>query len=298
MSSNFREKILKKVLKNPPDGDLKEFMPEDKYKISCIFVFYKRIHLMEGILFCLDEQDFKKNDFEVILVEDRGGSEEGRALKDKFPALNICYYNPPSGWGLMGYMRNYGLSKARGEIVLFLDDDTVILDKNFLGKMYDLFCEDNNLMAVIPRGNPSYCLLENRYSYHDPYFFTNRCIAYRRRCLRELKGFDNSFIGQEDVEFAIRFLAKNCKFKTTDEIQHYHPPLIVKDLNKAAAVGYSFSKSKYNIWFKFLLGINGARWLPRILFPTKKNLYMARFSCGFILGFIKGMLGAKPPLYT
>ncbi|NOY65202.1 MAG: hypothetical protein GXO97_07405 [Nitrospirae bacterium] len=123
-------------------------------------------------------------------------------------------------------------------------------------------------------------------------------MAYRRKCILELKGFDNNFIGQEDVEFAIRFLAKGYKFITTSEIQYYHPPLIVDNLNKAAAVGYSFSKSKYNIWFKLLLGINGARWLPRILFPTKKNLYMARFSRGFILGFAKGMLGAKPPLYT
>ncbi len=295
---DFRTLVLRRLLKDPPKGDLDEFIPDNRYKISCVFVFYKRIHLMETILSCLNEQTFSKEDFEVVLVEDRGGSEEGSSLKARFPSLDIKYHSPSSGWGLMGYMRNFGLSRAQGEIVLFLDDDTVIMDGEFLERLYGLFKSDERLMAVLPRGNASFCLLEGRYSYHDPFFFTSRCTAYRRDCLIKLRGFDSSFIGQEDVEFAIRFLARGYKFMATDEIQYYHPPLIVDNLNKAVAVGYSFSRSRYNLLFKFLLGINGARWLPRIIFPTKKNKYMARFSYGFILGFIKGMVGAKPPLYT
>ncbi|NOY65201.1 MAG: glycosyltransferase family 2 protein, partial [Nitrospirae bacterium] len=120
MFLKIRERILKTILQNPPEGDLTEFEPEDKYKISCIFVFYKRIHLLECILFCLSEQDFDRYDFEIIIVEDRGGTEDGKTIKDRFPSLNIRYFNPSNKWGVMGYMRNFGLSRARGEIVLFL----------------------------------------------------------------------------------------------------------------------------------------------------------------------------------
>lgn len=252
---------------------------------------------MENILYCLDVQSLEKTDFEIILVEDRGGSDDGRSLKARFPSLNINYYNPSSGWGLMGYMRNYGLSKAKGEIVLFLDDDTVILDNDFLKKLYSLFRNDAELMAVIPEGSASYCLLKGRYSFHEPFFFTNRCMAYRRSCLIEMKGFDNSFIGQEDVEFAIRFLAKNHKYIKSSDVKYYHPPLLVQNNKKAEAVGYSFSKSKYQLWFKILLGVNGARWLPGILIPTKRNIYMSKFAYGYLRGFIKGLLNMPPPLY-
>ncbi len=295
---DLRKRLLRFLLKDIPKGDLKEYVPYNKYKISCTFVFSKRINLLKQILLCLESQEFKKDEFEIILVEDRGGSPEGKSISYEFPNLNISYYSPKRRIGLMGYMRNYALSKAQGEVVLFLDDDTVIWDKLFLKKLYSFFQDDIDLMAVIPKGNPLFCLIKECYSYHDPFFFTNRCMAYRRSCLIEMKGFDSNFIGQEDVELAIRFIAKGYKFIKTEEIQYYHPPLIVNKLDKAVAVGYSFGRSKYKGWIKIFLGINGARWLPRIIVPTRKNVYMAKFSLGFILGFIKELLGTKPPFYV
>lgn len=294
----MREKILKILLKNPPKGDLWEWEKEDCYKISCVFVFWKRISLIKSILNCLLWQKFNKKNFEVILIEDKGGTELGRNLKDEFYSLNISYFAPSTNHGKMGYMRNYGISKARGEIVLFLDDDTVILEPQFLSNLYNYFKIDASLMAVIPKGNASFCLIKPKYSYHDPYFFTNRCMAYRRKCLIELKGFDNNFIGQEDVEFAIRFLAKGYKYIKTDAIQYYHPPFIVKDLKKPQAVGYSFAQSKYPFYLKILLVINGARWLCRIIYPTFKNINMAKFSVGFIFGFLKGLCKKEKVSYV
>jgi len=297
LSFNLRKRVINSLLKEIPKGDLQEYIPQIRYKISCVFVF-KKIKLISHALLCLEKQDIGKDDFEVVLVEDRGGSVEGRVISEKFPELNISYHSPKTGWGIMGYMRNYGLSRAQGEIILFLDDDTVIWDRSFLKKVYKFFKDDADLMAIIPKGNALFCLINGRYFYHDPFFFTNRCIAYRKSCLIELNGFDSSFIGQEDVELAIRFIARGYKFKITDGLQYYHPPLIVDTTGKAIAVGYSFARSKYRTWLRFLLAINGARWLPRIIFPTTKNIYMSRFAWGFMVGFIKGLLGTKPPLYN
>ena len=253
---------------------------------------------MKNALICLLNQHFDKTKLEIILVEDKGGTKKGRGLIDKFKALNISYYAPLNKWGKMGYMRNYGLSKAKGEIILFLDDDTVILDSQFLSKLQRLFEKDGDLMAVIPKGNSSFCLIQHRYSYHDPYFFTNRCMAYRKKCLIELNGFDSNFIGQEDVEFAIRFLAKGYKYIKTDEIQYYHPPFIVKDLKKPQAVGYSFAQSKYSFYLKIPLAINGARWLYRIIYPTFKNRQMSKFAIGFFIGFLEGIFKKKVQGYV
>ena len=298
LSFDLRKRIIKSLLKEIPEGDLEECCSQDKYKISCVFVFSKRINMISQALLCLERQDLSKDDFEVILVEDRGGSAEGRSIPNEFQKLNISYYTPEVGWGMMGYMRNYGLSKAQGQVILFLDDDTVIWDRTFLKKLYKFFEEDPGLMAVIPRGNPLFCLIRGHYSYHDPFFFTNRCMAYRRSCLIELKGFDSSFIGQEDVELAIRFIVRGYRFVDTERLQYYHPPLIVNSAGKAIAVGYSFARSRYGMGLRFLLAINGARWLPRAIFPTRKNIYMSRFAWGFLVGFFKGLLGMQPPSYT
>ena len=284
----MREKIIKYFLKDPPCGDLWDWPHHNNYKVSCVFIFYERIDLMKNILKCLDSQDFTHKSFEVILVEDRGGSEAGKSLKEKFHRLNISYFSPSHHWGKMGYMRNYGLSKAGGEIVLFLDDDTVIFDQSFLTKLYHFFEHDRNLMAIIPRGNASYSLIKNHYAFHDPFFFTNRCMAYRRTCLIDLRGFDSSFIGQEDVELAIRFLAKDYKYMKHPGLEYHHPPLVVNDTGKAMAVGLSFARSKYNPTMKFILLINGARWLPRYLLFNPKNRYLGRFGLGFAKGFFKG----------
>ncbi len=292
----MRQRLCKLFFKNAPKGDLWEWKEEKRYKISCIYVFYNNFKSLESSITCLANQSLEKDDFEVVLIEDHGGSEKGGEILKKFD-LNIQYFSPKQNWGYMGYMRNFGLSKALGEFVLFLDDDTVILDKEFLKKLIEFFDKDKSIMAVIPKGNPSFCLLESRYGYHDPYFFTNRCAAYRKDCLIEMKGFDNSFIGQEDVEFAIRFLAKGYKYIKTDKLQYYHPPFLA-NLRKAQAVGYSFANSKYNLMLKLLLVLNGSRWMLRAIYPTFKNKNMAKFGFGFLLGFLKGLFGLKKPLYV
>lgn len=286
----MRDKILKSILRRCPDGDLTD-REENQYVLSCVFIFYKRYDLMDNILHCLNAQSLSPDKFEIVLVEDRGGSRKGEALAQKFPKLQFSYFAPDQGWGKMGFMRNYGLSKAKGEIVLFLDDDTVFMDVDFLKTLVGFFTADPSLDAVMPEGSASYALINGRYQYHDPFFFTNRCMAYRKECLLELRGFDSNFTGQEDVELAIRFTAKNHKALKTKALTYYHPPLIYNDPSKGYAVGASFAQSKYSWPIKCLLFLNGARWLPLYLLPGLRHRFMARFALGFSKGFLQQILG-------
>ena len=225
---------------------------------------------------------------EVILVEDKAGSEQGRAFVNQFPLLNIRYLAPDHGWGHMGFMRNHGLSKASGKYILFLDDDTVMLDDTFIEKLIALFEENDRLQGVMPYGRASYSVIAGRYAYHDPFFYTNRCMAYRRSCLIGMGGFDSSFLGQEDVEFAIRFIAKGYRAIKTKHLCYYHPPLIYRDSGKGEAVGLSFADSKYSLWVKLLLFLNGVRWLPLFVFQGVESKNKALFAYGFAKGFIYG----------
>ena len=277
-------------------GDIHLGSVNPDYDISCVINFYGRINLLEGILYSLSEQNLSKENFEVILVEDRGGTEDGKNISEKFSnRLKIQYFALPENYGKMGYSRNFGLLKTKGKYILFLDDDTVILDKDFLSNLIDKF-EKSGADAIIPFGSASYCLLKERYSFHDPYFPTNRCVAYKREILKKLGGFVSEIVGQEDVEFVIRFMTSGKKFYNSQILEYFHPPLIVNNLNKPAAVGSSFVKLKkrYPFFIWLLLLINGSRYLPLLLFPlNKKWLMQGKFSLGFLFGVIYSIFGIR-----
>ncbi|MBF0473935.1 MAG: glycosyltransferase family 2 protein [Nitrospirae bacterium] len=296
---NLRSALLQGLNKIFPfslKGDLEISSEIKGVELSCLINFYGRIDLLSGILFSLSEQYLDKKKFEVILVEDRGGTDEGRAIAEKFKRrLNIRYFVVTENYGILGAARNFGVSMAYGRIILFLDDDTIILQRDFLSTLIREF-ETLKCNAIIPHGSANYSLLKHKYSYHQAYFPTNRCMAYCRKTLSELHGFVSSIVGQEDVEFVIRFIASGRKFYYSPRLRYYHPPLIVNNLNKSTAVGLSFAglRKRYPLVVWLMLMANGVRHLPLLAVPfSEKSKMQGRFSLGFIKGIFYWMSGKK-----
>jgi glycosyltransferase involved in cell wall biosynthesis len=257
--------------------------------LSCVINFYGRISLLEGILYSLKEQDFFREQFEIVLVEDQGGTEAGRLSAEKFSkVLPIRYLPLDANYGRMGYSRNFGLAHSRGKYILFLDDDTVLQQNNFLSKLATGFGSNPEADSLIPHGSASYSLIEGRYDFHDPYFMTSRCTAYRRSVLAELGGFISNFIGQEDVEFVVRFTIAGKKSRNVPDLNYFHPPLLVPNFRKPMAVGYSFSllRTRYPLALWLLVILNCSRHVPLYLLPVKKYREMGRFGIGFLAGVI------------
>ena len=265
-------------------------------KVSCIINFYGRLDLLGGILYSLSAQDYPNDEFEVILVEDQGGTEQGKAFCQSFcNHLNIKYFSLDKNFGHMGYSRNFGLSKAVGEYVLFLDDDTVIIQDDFLSLLTQAFIDQPLVDAFMPHGHASFSLCEDRYDFHDPYFLTSRCAAYRCCVLRELGGFISSFVGQEDVEFVVRFTISGKKVMAVSQLNYFHPPLLVPNRSKPEAVGVSFARlrGRYSFLMLFLVGLNCSRHLVLALSQKRKHKEMARFGIGFLCGFVKGLIAPQ-----
>jgi glycosyltransferase involved in cell wall biosynthesis len=293
----LRSRILKGLFKLFPfslKGDLSVENEEIRKDISCVINFYGRINLLEGILYSLASQDLPKEKFEVLLVEDRGGTKEGMEIVRGFEdVLDVRYFALSENFGIMGYSRNLGLSQAQAKYVLFLDDDTVILRKDFLSTLIGIF-KSSGADAVIPHGNASYGILNGKYEFHDPYYPTNRCMAYRRDVMRDLGGFVSEIIGHEDVEFVVRFLTSGRIFFKSGELEYYHPPLTVNSLGKPAAVGISFARlrKRYPLILWLMLLINGSRFLPLLIFPFNNKWRMqGKFSLGFALGVLYSVTG-------
>lgn len=277
-------------------GDCLVPEPSDGIKISCIINFYGRLDLLSGILSSLSEQQFPRRLFEVVLVEDRGGTSGGQVLAEEFSArLPIVYVPLDRNYGNMGYSRNFGLFRSRGEYLLFLDDDTVLLQNDFLRTLLDHFEADPHVDALVPRGEASFALIKERYCYHEPFFMTSRCTAYRRDVLADLQGFIDDFIGQEDVEFVIRFFLTGHRSRNLPELHYYHPPFLVGKLNKPMAVGRSFARlrRRYPRLLWLLVLANCGRHAPLCLLPGRRCQEMGRFGVGFFLGVVASWIRKK-----
>lgn len=273
----------------------------DEITLSCVINFYGRINLLEGILFSLQGQDLPHDQFEIVLVEDQGGTEAGRLAAERFAkVLPVRYLPLDANFGRMGYSRNFGLAHSRGRYILFLDDDTVLPQADFLSSLTAAFESHPDADALIPHGNSAYSLIDGRYDYHDPYFMTSRCTAYRRSVLAELGGFINDFIGQEDVEYVVRFIIAGKKSCTVPELDYFHPPLLVPNFRKPQAVGYSFShlKSRYSAVVWLLVILNCARHAPLYLLPVRKFREMGRFGIGFLVGALTALFKKEGYRYS
>lgn len=299
----MRSTILRQIYRLFPfnlKGDCQFEEGFSNIRISCVINFYGRLDLLRGILYSLAQQRYARDCFEVILVEDRGGTEEGKQVAASFvDRLNINYLPLITNFGRMGYSRNFGLAHTVGDIILFLDDDTVILQDDFLAELDLIFRQVSQADAVIPHGHASYAIIDSRYDYHDAYFMTSRCMAYRRGVLLELGGFMDHFVGQEDVEFVARFTMAGKISFTAANLNYFHPPLLVPTIRKPRAVGFSFFhlRKRYPALIWLLLLLNCARHAPLWLVPIRRYKEQGRFGVGFLLGIFDAIRGSKEQVY-
>ena len=300
----MRQSLLKWLYEKFPfdlRGDCAVPLGTDAIRISCIINFYGRLDLLEGILFSLLQQNFDRSLFEVVLIEDRNGTDAGKSLAEKFgKEIQVRYYPLDKNFGMMGYSRNFGLEWSRGEIVLFLDDDTVITQMDFLTIVAERFALEAGADALIPHGTASISLIADRYAFHDPYFMTSRCMAYRRQVLLELGGFISDFVGQEDVEFVIRFFMAGKNSAIEPRLNYFHPPLLVPNFRKPQAVGHSFCKlrKRYPLLLWLLVIANCSRHAPLYLLPARRFREMGRFGVGFITGVVASFFSKEGFRYS
>ncbi len=114
-----------------------------KFKLSIVIITRNRANYLDEAIKNLLKQNYPKENFEIIVV-DNNSSDNTRSVVKKlgdYSKNNIQYiFEPDIG---MSKARNRGAAIARGEIVLFIDDD-VIPSPHWLHdycSIYDMFPE-------------------------------------------------------------------------------------------------------------------------------------------------------------
>jgi glycosyltransferase involved in cell wall biosynthesis len=219
--------------------------------LSVILPTYNRLGQLKQVLAGLEAQTEPLDSFEVIVVSD--GSPDGtddflRQVQTKTPLRLTAVFQPNQG---VAATRNHGLSKASGELVLFIDDDVVPAPELIarhcaahiqfgpkaivMGPMLSPAPED---FAMAPWVQWEQAMLMKQYNdmiagNWQPtarQFYTGN-TSLRRAHLLASGGFDASFRRAEDVELAYRLANLGLTF-------HFEPE----------AIGYHYAQRSFASW--------------------------------------------------
>ncbi|HIH09579.1 MAG TPA: glycosyltransferase family 2 protein [Candidatus Diapherotrites archaeon] len=206
-------------------------------RASVVIVSRGKPELLSRAIDSVINQDFPAKDFEIILVDDGSQKDDLAALVKKkaktFPAIS-CVRQGPLG---LSAGRNTGAKNARGEIIVFTDNDC-IADPQWLKNMVSKFTDGNvagvegKIIPAAPGENISpRKLFTNAPENLSGGKFTGANTAYRKEIILKAGGYDEVMnFWREDSEFAFRAMEFG-KIAFAKGAIIFHPPRPEKKLN-------------------------------------------------------------------
>lgn len=184
--------------------------------------------------------------FETILV-DNGSTDEVRKMITEYNNVNLDFKFLLNDTNIgIASGRNQGASIAKGEFILFLDNDVEIIDPDWLSVIVKCFKLDSSIGAVGVvlikadgevqfaggtidiAGNVIFCVDSEEEKMNSGYFSTEFCIgacmALPRGLWQRLNGFDTIYdpMDYEDIDFCLRMrqIGKRCVVATGSKLMH------------------------------------------------------------------------------
>lgn len=246
---NLFKTLLTEERVKPTEAPLKSNYGEPE--VSIIMPSYNRASNLVHVLGALTKQTFKN--FELIIIDD-GSTDNTKEIVEQFrQKLNIRYVYAGKNEGFRAARaRNIGLSRARGNLIVFLDSDIVtpstyleehlkihakydrILVDSFVYRMKHYDETDLGVDPEIYIKNHrdilnddikyEFNVFDRGYPLEEGYFLDSNSLSIKRKHIIE-EGFDASFVGwgHEDTELGYRFASQNFGFIFIKEhCESYH----------------------------------------------------------------------------
>jgi glycosyltransferase involved in cell wall biosynthesis len=172
--------------------------------VSLIITTYNYAQYVERAIRSALEQSLPVNQFEIIVVND--SSTDGTATILENYANDVRVFNLKENLGLAG-ARNFGIKKAKGQFILFLDADDY-LHKETL-RVQKLFLEENNNLDAV---SVDYYLVDERGKHIEHVNANEKPIAcgimFRKDFLFNIGLYDEGFRAREEEDLRIRWTEK------------------------------------------------------------------------------------------
>jgi len=172
--------------------------------VSIIITAYNYGRYIERALrSCLD-QSTAKNQYEIIVVNDCSTDNTVAILDNYEHDARIYHLNKNVG---LSASRNFGVKKAKGQYVVFLDADDYI-HKEMI-QVQKLFLEENHQLNAVAI---DYYLVDDMETHRERVSAEEKPIAcgimFRKDLLIEIGLYDENFKAREEEDLRIRFLEK------------------------------------------------------------------------------------------
>lgn len=198
-------------------------------KISIVMPVYNSEKTIKRAIDSIVNQNYK--DYELLLISDQGNDNSNIICKNYADQYKNIFFFDKEHCGLSN-TRNYGISKASGDYILFIDSDDY-LENNALEIMINNI-EDNDILVF------GVCVdfIEEHYKFFE---YSNNCNCdnvieelfnsslfnyawnklYKTSVIKNVK-FDSEHIQSEDLFFNIEVFSITSKIKLiSDVLYHY-----------------------------------------------------------------------------
>jgi len=262
--------------------------------VSIVMPTYNRLERLKAVLGALGRQTYPSSAFEVIIVSDGCTDGTDAYLQALQPPFTLHFLQQRNQGPAAA--RNLGVTCARGEIVLFLDDDVVPCPELVAEHMRVHEGSPGDLIVLgpmlMPRdyrlepwvrweqemlGKQYDHMLQGHWAPTARQFYTGNTSLARAHLLAA-GGFDPHFRRAEDVELAYRLAERGLRFVFVPQ-----------------AIGYHYAQRSLESWLEipYLYGRNdlifardkGHRWLlPTILYEFQGRHALVRALTRLCLG--------------
>ncbi|HAV43320.1 TPA: family 2 glycosyl transferase [bacterium] len=191
---------------------------------SVIIPTYNRGNLLKLVLEALFKQDYPKDRYEIIVVDD-GSTDNTEGLIDSFDKPTNFSYIRLSRSGI-AKARNIGIREARGETIVFIDSD-LFVTPSFLREHMKFQEGDNKIIVQGP--------VIHTYNLENPFiespkitdlsqaFFVGGNVSIKKKYLVEAGLFDEDFkYGWDDLEIGVRLKKLGLKAVRSSSAIGYH----------------------------------------------------------------------------
>lgn len=227
-------------------------MDKSTVKISVIVPIYNAAQYLVKCIDSILSQNFK--DFELLLIND-GSTDESGAICDEYSSRDsrVNVYHKSNGG--VSSARNWGIDKANGEYLAFVDSDDYV-EQTYLSSMYSRIEQGINLVAS------AFCYESEKGAINKLFLYDKICIDKRNinDMLTDLSymtpwgklfnkeiidnnsiRFDEHINSGEDTLFVYTFLLFVKQIKTVNDVSYHY---LIRDSGLSKRT-YSLQERKY-----------------------------------------------------
>ena len=199
-------------------------------KVAIIISTFNQEKLLEKCLKSLRKKTNYEN-YKVFLIDDSGKGDIGRNMRKKFKWIIISINKKNLGFSKSN---NIGIEKAlknyNPNYILLLNDDTEIIDGNWLKKMVEVGEGDKKIgilgcKVVYPDGNVQWVKNDTSSAIKEVDDVIGACFMIKRSVIEKIGLLDEKFspVYGEESDFCFRALKKGFKliYVGKTEILHY-----------------------------------------------------------------------------